>query len=780
MTGGGRLYAGAEDHGPPDPRPGREMEDQDMHHKNSGLLQTAVLMMGVLLVATAARADFEGAYANASTWYFEISHVPDLDQKRTALPNDGRNHCVPTSAINWMAYFANHGLPSLPPGDGNWQLQALYDDASDAILAMGSVMGTDPNEGTYASGASFGYWIWLLGRPIVTTSYRSNWVTSPTLQQIGQSVFQGAYVQIIVGWYIEDPPGFITRDGGHALSLNEAARSGDAMQLGWRDPSSDEGDWTWQSPFTTETYEVENRLVLPSGGLFPRPMGKVVGYGSGWIDGYTAIRPLFTLTSQPDFPILVLKNAFVLDGSAVPIQVVYESLDCNQIVDMMIRLDNLSYGCIINPAIGEPNQLWIVDALTGEHRVVDNASLNDPCCVDEGRYGDLYVMDGNDLVKINPDVDPPDVLRITPDGEIGAICYDDANDEIMLLATDTRRLLRYPHDLESDPESLIIPDEVPLTGRTSLCYNRALECSMFVSDESDSLWQLTQVVGNPWLIVEEVVLPGIVEPKAVQAGDDGRVYMSCQQQVVEVEYSSKREGWTLVDEPYFDDLTVSDLLIVARSRSNHDPEIHDTEPWRNVLPGYCLPNGLCRSYIARVLLGDIDQSSGCDTDSGYADYTDQSTELAIGEPLEMIVQGSISLPADTCGIWIDWDRDLSFDDPRDVVAIGPFDLETETFQTTVIPPIDAQPGATTMRVRVAESTAMDPCNDEWLSGESEDYTVVILDPCPADFDDDGDVDTADLLHLLGAWGTPDGDVDGDGDTDTADLLALLGTWGECP
>jgi len=52
--------------------------------------------------------------------------------------------------------------------------------------------------------------------------------------------------------------------------------------------------------------------------------------------------------------------------------------------------------------------------------------------------------------------------------------------------------------------------------------------------------------------------------------------------------------------------------------------------------------------------------------------------------------------------------------------------------------------------------------------------------CPADFDGDGDVDTADLLYLLGAWGTPGGDVDGDGDTDTADLLALLAAWGECP
>jgi hypothetical protein len=56
----------------------------------------------------------------------------------------------------------------------------------------------------------------------------------------------------------------------------------------------------------------------------------------------------------------------------------------------------------------------------------------------------------------------------------------------------------------------------------------------------------------------------------------------------------------------------------------------------------------------------------------------------------------------------------------------------------------------------------------------------LVSSCPADFDGDGDVDTADLLHLLACWGMDCGDVDGDGDTDTADLLALLAAWGECP
>ena len=71
-----------------------------------------------------------------------------------------------------------------------------------------------------------------------------------------------------------------------------------------------------------------------------------------------------------------------------------------------------------------------------------------------------------------------------------------------------------------------------------------------------------------------------------------------------------------------------------------------------------------------------------------------------------------------------------------------------------------------------------------IVGNSGDVSLMVFYAedfdCPADFDGDGDVDTADLLHLLGAWGTPDGDVDGDGDTDTADLLALLGAWGDCP
>ena len=54
--------------------------------------------------------------------------------------------------------------------------------------------------------------------------------------------------------------------------------------------------------------------------------------------------------------------------------------------------------------------------------------------------------------------------------------------------------------------------------------------------------------------------------------------------------------------------------------------------------------------------------------------------------------------------------------------------------------------------------------------------------CPADLDDDGDIDSADIAHLLVAWGAnPDSPADFNGDdvVDAADLAELLSAWGPC-
>jgi hypothetical protein len=58
----------------------------------------------------------------------------------------------------------------------------------------------------------------------------------------------------------------------------------------------------------------------------------------------------------------------------------------------------------------------------------------------------------------------------------------------------------------------------------------------------------------------------------------------------------------------------------------------------------------------------------------------------------------------------------------------------------------------------------------------------ILEPCPGDFDGDGDIGASDLAVLLGSWGGCEvctADLDDDGDVDATDLAILLGSWGQC-
>jgi len=69
----------------------------------------------------------------------------------------------------------------------------------------------------------------------------------------------------------------------------------------------------------------------------------------------------------------------------------------------------------------------------------------------------------------------------------------------------------------------------------------------------------------------------------------------------------------------------------------------------------------------------------------------------------------------------------------------------------------------------------------WNLDDVEIWAVVLMNDCPEDINEDGTVNTEDLLLLLANWGNSgDGDIDNNGVVNTADLLLLLAAWGECP
>lgn len=80
-----------------------------------------------------------------------------------------------------------------------------------------------------------------------------------------------------------------------------------------------------------------------------------------------------------------------------------------------------------------------------------------------------------------------------------------------------------------------------------------------------------------------------------------------------------------------------------------------------------------------------------------------------------------------------------------------------------------------LRVVVRDSGALTGSDDS-------DADFAIAPPCPADITGDGQVGSADLAALLGAWGPGGGpaDLNGDGQVNSGDLASMLGAWGPCP
>ena len=93
---------------------------------------------------------------------------------------------------------------------------------------------------------------------------------------------------------------------------------------------------------------------------------------------------------------------------------------------------------------------------------------------------------------------------------------------------------------------------------------------------------------------------------------------------------------------------------------------------------------------------------------------------------------------------------------------------------------------TTLIVPLAAGETYIVCVGGFAEGSYGQCTLTVSgggdppDECPADLNDDGMVNGADITILFAYWLGPDGDINGDGTTDGFDLTILLAEWGDCP
>ncbi len=403
--------------------------------------------------------------AQCDDW--SIDDVPDFDQRREdtasvqGLPGDGGMYCGPTSALNWFAYFANRGIeqPGTLGGPRDWQAAAQYDLVTDVDLLMGVLMDTDAEKGTRGGlvpGAKAYSALFTGGDILVSGSHVWGGGESPSPELFNDYNNLGGYIQAAYGFYSSSTGG--TRDGGHLISITGVWGCPLNPILFSRDPANDPANIT-QSQFRTslaaltkvtgqfrqktgETYESKTMYRLD-----------VTDPGTVFLDSITVFLPaaaIFGSGLESAGEIKVVRPVRPA-GNPMPLtQSFNKPAGTGRILDTEFDADMRWYYYVTAQGT-QKSSVWRLDPLTGQSAKVITAPF-DPRRIALGRFNDLYVIEGPDVVRYDLSTFPATRLAdITPSLRPDDIAYNDVNDTVVILTEtggiSSRRVISVPRSL---------------------------------------------------------------------------------------------------------------------------------------------------------------------------------------------------------------------------------------------------------------------------------------------------------------------------------------------
>jgi hypothetical protein len=496
------------------------------------------------------------------TYIYNITGVPDFDQRWNFLPNNGAMYCVPTAAMNWIHYLTKHGWP----GAEAFPVKNAQDVTmiNMNLTLMAGYMQTDPIEGTGGDNAFEGLVDYLDDRSVpalVTTDSASDCghITLDDLE--GVALFRGLAI-VGQGRYQQISDAFF-RTGGHAMSLVGLGRSRLEADVEVSDPADDAANLNTQSASIRTPAHLKQEVRKINGETVT-----VLRWGTGtspfcFIDNWMAIVPLFALTNPTDKVILAHVSIFETGGTETKeFRFPFEG----ELVDLAIHPSVPSASMIVRGS----GDIWMLDlarASWSKTAAVPSAQF----LTYGGRDRRLFVVRGTQILSFDGTGKALDKLEIG--GAIDAISYDQKNDRLIVAMPSTKRLLAVTPALQ-DLDNTETP-EVPGTGRLTLSVNGRDATIVLSREGSPDLatlrWHSTgaRAQGRFRLMTEGRTSAAHVDRKGrLSAVEDGKIA------------TFDTDGNRLVG-ALFDGLPAGPLLKIARSSHNFDPVRSRLKEWKN-------------------------------------------------------------------------------------------------------------------------------------------------------------------------------------------------------
>ncbi|HLO42459.1 MAG TPA: GC-type dockerin domain-anchored protein [Phycisphaerales bacterium] len=537
---------------------------------NRSKMSMSLSSLGKSIVIAAVAASAGTAHGQCSVYR---AGIPDFDQKRTTLPNDGKMYCVPTSWVNQMAFLQNNGYQGLMwplYGTYNWQSQSYYPIVSSRIADMGNRMDTDPYDGTSLDwGDVFDYVNdfaapnpYMIG--IKKSAYPGGSSIGPTPKYAAAQLKLGGLVNMHIGWFKREG-GQYKRTGGHSVTMNGAYNlcSGTPV-MRWRDPSSGDS-YSSQSTFSTSSSNAVPKFDVFRWGndamyAFIYQLDAYTGTTKGFMTGIVTLMVNFGVGIETgrDASPLTLVRPFGYSREELPSEEPIKFADAQDIVQLELMPEMTRALAVVG---GKNPRVWMLDLAFGEHKPFFELDAVGPLAL--GRFEEIFVGQGSKVLKINPETGKPDA-QFDGQNPIALLAYDDATDEVVAFDPLKRRLIQLDRNLRVLHDRLI-PDGVKVDATSAVAID-PVGHNIWLAPGDGSVFEITRPrEGSP--MAKKHTLKGVDQIRSIQFLPDGGLAILCDGSVREFRRDEKGE---LVHKAIsgFDGMKFNGIFRLAQSRDD--------------------------------------------------------------------------------------------------------------------------------------------------------------------------------------------------------------------